>query len=71
MISENSAGEQYIYTAVDTDDENKAKAHKQIVITGKTSGDMVEILDGIAVGDLVIEEGARNVREGQVIRIIQ
>ncbi len=71
VISENSAGEQYIYLAVDTDEENRAKAKKQIVLTGQTSGDLVEILQGIQVGDLVIEEGARNVREGQVVRIIQ
>ena len=71
VISENSAGEQYIYTAVEMDDENKARARKQIVQTGKTSGDLVEILTGIDAGDMVIEEGARNVREGQQIRIIQ
>ena len=71
VISENSAGEQYIYTAIDTDEENKAKARKQIVVTGRTSGDLVEILQGISQGDLVIEEGARNVREGQQVRIIQ
>ncbi len=71
VISENSAGEQYIYIAIDSDDENKAKARKQIVVTGKTSGDLVEILEGIEIGDMVIEEGARNVREGQIVRIIE
>lgn len=71
VISENSIGQQYIYTAVDADDENRAKARKQIVVTGKTSGDLVEILEGINAGDQVIEEGARNVREGQVVRIIR
>ncbi len=71
VISENSAGEQYIYIAIATDDENKAEAKKQIITTGKTSGDMVEVLEGIEVGDLVIKEGARNVREGQTVRIIQ
>ena len=71
VISENSAGQQYIYTAVDSDDENKAVAKKQIISTGRTSGDLVEVLQGIEVGDLVINEGARNVREGQTVRIIQ
>jgi len=71
VISENSAGEQYIYTAVNTDEQNNAKAKKQIILTGKTSGDLVEVLDGIEEGDLVINEGARNVREGQTVRIIQ
>jgi multidrug efflux pump subunit AcrA (membrane-fusion protein) len=71
VISENSAGEQYIYTAEDSDDENKAVAKKQIIVTGRTSGDLVEVLEGIKVGDLVINEGARNVREDQTVRIIQ
>ncbi len=71
VISENSAGEQYIYKAEEADAENKATAKKQIVITGRTSGDLVEVMEGITMGDLVIEEGARNVREGQVVRIIQ
>ncbi len=71
VISENSAGEQYIYTAVDSDDENKAVAKKQIIVTGRTSGDLVEVLEGIEVGDLVIKEGARNVREDQIVRIIE
>ncbi|MGI9546052.1 MAG: efflux RND transporter periplasmic adaptor subunit [Flavobacteriaceae bacterium] len=71
VISENSAGQQYIYTAVDADDENRARAMKQIVVTGKTSNDLVEILEGIDAGDQVIEEGARNVREGQAVRIIK
>ena len=70
VISENSAGEQYIYTAVDLVDD-RAKAKKQIVLTGRTSGDLVEIISGIEEGELVIEEGARNVREGQEIRIIR
>lgn len=71
VISENSAGEQYIYIAIDSNDENKAEAKKQVITTGKTSGDLVEVLEGLKVGDLVIKEGARNVREGQTVRIIQ
>ncbi|MGB5237522.1 MAG: efflux RND transporter periplasmic adaptor subunit [Flavobacteriaceae bacterium] len=71
VISENSAGQQYIYTAIDSDDENKAVAKKQIISTGRTSGDLVEVLEGIEVGDLIIKEGARNVRESQTVRIIQ
>lgn len=71
VLSENSAGDQYIYLAEEVDGENRARAKKQIVTTGRTSGDQVEILDGLQPGDLVIQEGARNVREGQQVRIIQ
>ncbi|MBT8222655.1 MAG: efflux RND transporter periplasmic adaptor subunit [Eudoraea sp.] len=71
VISENAEGEQYVYLASDTTENNLAKAIKKVVITGKTQGDYVEILSGIDSGDQVIKEGARSVREGQQIKIIQ
>lgn len=71
VISENSAGEQYIYVADKGNGESRAIARKLIVTTGRTDSDQVEILAGLSAGDLVIEEGARSVREGQEVRIIQ
>ncbi|MBT8223402.1 MAG: efflux RND transporter periplasmic adaptor subunit [Eudoraea sp.] len=71
VISENAEGEQYVYLASDTTENNLAKAIKKVVITGRTQGDYVEILSGIQNGDQVIKEGARTVREGQEIKIIQ
>ncbi len=70
VISENSAGQQYIYVADEMNDENEAKAKRLIIKTGKTDGDRVEILDGLSTGDQVIDEGARSVREGQPVQII-
>ena len=70
VISENSAGQQFIYVADETEEENKAKARRLIVKTGKTDGDRVEILQGLSAGDQVIDEGARSVREGQLVQII-
>ncbi len=71
VISENAEGEQYVYLASDTTENNLAKAIKKVVNTGRTQGDYVEILSGIESGDQVIKEGARSVREGQQIKIIQ
>ncbi|MBT8323088.1 MAG: efflux RND transporter periplasmic adaptor subunit, partial [Eudoraea sp.] len=71
VISENAEGEQYVYLASDAMENNLAKAIKKVVITGRTQGDYVEILSGIQNGDQVIKEGARTVREGQEIKIIQ
>ena len=70
VISENSIGQQYIYKAGDLED-NLANAEKQVVTTGRTQGDLVEITSGLNAGDQVIVEGARNVREGQKIQLIQ
>lgn len=70
VISENSEGEQYVYVAADIDQNQIGKAEKRIVKTGLYQGDVIEILEGITAGDLIITEGARRVREGQEIEII-
>ncbi len=69
IISENADGEQYVYVAVDAN-ENKAVAKRRIIKTGKTQGSLVEALSGIQDGDLLIKEGARTVKEGQNVQIL-
>ena len=71
VISENAAGEQYVYTTLYDQDRNQSLAKKRIVVTGKTEGDFVEILQGIQPGDTVIAEGARSVKDGQPISILK
>ncbi len=71
VISENAQGEQYVYLATEADSNDMAIAKKQIINTGQTQGDYVEVLAGITAGAQVILEGARNVRENQQIKIIQ
>lgn len=69
LISENAAGEQYIYvlTAIAGD---KAVATRKIIQTGRTQGDVIEVLDGLENGDQVVEEGARSIKDGQEVKII-
>lgn len=47
------------------------KAERRAVRVGSASGDKVEILDGLAVGDTVIVAGTEQVRDGAAIRIVQ
>jgi len=68
VISENAAGEQYAYVAELNNGEAIAKRH--IITTGKTQGDFVEITSGISVGDLIIKEGARSVKDAQAVKIL-
>jgi multidrug efflux pump subunit AcrA (membrane-fusion protein) len=70
IISENSLGEQYIFLAQDINRENEAIAKKIIIKTGKTQGDFVEILEGLASNDVIVNEGARNVKDGQDVKIL-
>jgi RND family efflux transporter MFP subunit len=70
IISENAEGEQYVYVASEINDDNIGLANRVIVTTGKTQGDFVEILSGIANGDNIVLEGARAVKDGQQVKIL-
>ena len=69
-ISENSEGEQYAYMVSNIDKDNIATARKTIITTGKTQGDVIEILSGISDGQSIIIEGARSVKDGQEVKIL-
>ncbi|OQD44062.1 efflux transporter periplasmic adaptor subunit [Croceivirga radicis] len=68
VVSENAEGEQYIYIAQESGNNNFI-AHKQVIETGKTQGDYIEVLNGLKAGDQIISEGARSVRDEQEIRV--
>ena len=70
VISENSEGQQYVYIASEVGDDQMGKAEKRIITTGLSQGDQIEVLSGIQPGEHIIMEGARRVREGQEIEII-
>lgn len=72
VINENSEGDQYVYTAFAKADseENKTVAKRQIIKTGKTQGDLIEVIEGLKNGDQVIVEGARSVKNDQEIKIL-
>lgn len=71
VISENAEGEQYVYTVSDKNDKNEGIAVKTIITTGKTQGDMIEVLSGIENGTEIIKEGARSVKDNQTVEVIQ
>ncbi len=70
IINENALGQQYIYMIIDKND-SKGKAKKVIIETGKTQGDFIEIISGLESGNEVIDEGARNVNEGQTVKVLK
>lgn len=68
IISENAEGEQYVYL-VETNEKNENIAKKQIITTGKAQSGSVEVLSGLTNNAILINEGARNVRENQKITV--
>lgn len=70
IITENAAGQQYVYIVSDKNSA-KGKANRVIIETGKTQGDLIEVLRGLEIGAEIIEEGARNVNEGQTVKVLE
>lgn len=68
IISENASGDQYVYVVKNLKDD-KGIASQKVVRTGKTKGDIIEILDGVSVGEILIDAGARSVKNGQEVKI--
>ena len=69
-ISENSEGQQYVYIASEVGSDQIGRAEKRIISTGLSQGDLIEVLSGLEAGEQIIMEGARRVREGQEIEIL-
>lgn len=70
IISENADGEQYVYVVKNKNADGEGVVKKVIVKTGKTQGDVIEILEGIEDGTEIVQEGARSVRDGQTVKVL-
>lgn len=69
IISENASGEQYIFI-VENVNGDVGEAKQTIIKTGKTQGDVIEVLSGVENGTKIIVEGARSVKNGQEVKIL-
>jgi RND family efflux transporter MFP subunit len=70
IISENAEGEQYVYVVNNKNSDEEGIAKRVIIKTGKTQGDVIEVLEGIENGVEIIHEGARTVKDGQTVKVI-
>jgi membrane fusion protein (multidrug efflux system) len=71
IISENADGEQFLYVAQNPDKNGTAIAKRVVVKVGLSQGEIIEIVEGVKDGDLIIKEGARSVKDGQKVSIIK
>ena len=70
IISENAEGKQYIYVVKDKKANEEGVAERVFIKTGKTQGDVIEVLEGVENGTEIIQEGARSVKNGQTVKVI-
>ena len=64
IISENAAGEEFVYTVGPNN-----KAQKIFIHTGRSQDGLIEVIKGLEAGAIIIEEGARLVKENQPVQI--
>ena len=69
VVSENAIGEQYVYLTTENGSDKEMISKKTIIELGKTQGDFVEVISGLSVGDNIIVEGARSVRDNQLVKV--
>jgi RND family efflux transporter MFP subunit len=67
-ISEDGENHKFVFLA--KKESGKTIAVKQKVVTGKSKGDLIEIVSGLSVDDQAIIDGGRKVKKGQEIRIL-
>jgi RND family efflux transporter MFP subunit len=70
VISENANGEQYVYTITKTSNEGVDIAHRRIITTGENDGQRIEVLSGLSIGNEIVTEGARKLKDGQHIKVL-
>lgn len=68
VISENAEGKQFVYT-IKKGGKNIFIAQKKIVTIGKSQHGVSEIIDGITSGEIIINEGAKTVKESEQVLI--
>lgn len=71
VIKENANGQKYVYKLIPEDKKQVYRTQQAFVELGKKSFDKVEVLSGIEIGDLIVEEGATIVEDNQRVKNIQ
>ena len=70
IINENAEGQPYIFKLLKTDENSIYKTKKVFIELGKSTNEKTEILNGIKVDDLIIDEGSMIVDDNQKVKNI-
>lgn len=71
IIQEKADGSKVIYVVDKVDSKNIAKATQKTIEIGYTSGAFVEVKSGLQVGEIVITEGGKALKDGQTVEVIK
>ena len=68
IIRENAEGAYFVFALVNPEDKKGYTAAQRFVKLGKSKGDLIEITAGIAVNDLLIDEGVSQIESDQKVK---
>jgi RND family efflux transporter MFP subunit len=71
VLRENANGKNYVFVLTDSEGENKYIATQRFVNLGKTQNEMIEVTEGISLGDLVVDEGVGMLVANQKVERIE
>lgn len=68
-ILENSEGDSYVFKILSSNKTFKTK--KEFITLGKVKGNLVEVISGLNINDVIVEDGLRFTKDDQIINIIE
>jgi membrane fusion protein, multidrug efflux system len=71
VIKENASGQKYIFRLKPDGKEQVYRTEQVFIQLGKKNLDHIEVLEGLEVGDLIVNEGATMVENNQRVKNIQ
>lgn len=69
IILQNPQGKDYVFVVEPLDGGTKGKVVRQLITIGSSYRGQTEILEGLKPGQILVDKGARSVKEGQTVAI--
>ena len=70
IVREDALGKNFVYVMYEDNKEGVYLTSKQFITLGNKSEDKVEVTEGLALGDIVVLEGAYSVEDSQRVKLI-
>ena len=70
VIRENANGQPYIFILSNPEKDNGYTTEKRMIVLGKSKEEMIEILEGVTIGELIADEGVSLLVSNQKVKRI-
>ena len=70
VIRENANGQPYIFILSNPEKDNGYTTEKRMIVLGKSKEEMIEILEGVTIDELIADEGVSLLVSNQKVKRI-